>query len=148
MKPSKPGTLYSKPFYSTLFQRIGTFLGQLNIKLLKVITPAHTNIIDAELEFRERHAKNLIGRVELFFMKCEGKSIDHIDAIYKEQDREWRAYAAQINKFNKVHKLLPEAFQNIAMERWGEFIAAERNVDKVFSAPKAPLPNTLKVLKN
>ena len=125
MNPSKPDTLFSKPFLWMLYTRIKTLFGYLHIQYLKAQYPQAQNAINENIAFRERHAKVLLNRVELFYMQCGGKTIDQVDYIFSYHARDWKRYTAQINRFNKVNQLLPDAFQTMAMERFADFVESE-----------------------
>ena len=126
MNPSKPDTLFSKPFLWMLYTRIKTLFGYLHIQYLKAQYPQAQNAINENIAFRERHAKVLLNRVELFYKQIAGKTFNEIDTIYALHDRAWKRYTAQINKFNKSNQLLPDAFQTMAMDGFADFVEAER----------------------
>lgn len=64
----------------------------MHIQYLKAQYPAAQNAINENIAFRERHAKVLLDRVELFYMQCGGKTIDQVDAIFADHDRDWKRF--------------------------------------------------------
>ena len=126
MNTSKPDMLFSKTYSWKLLTRIKTFIGYIYIQYLKAQYPNAQKVIDKNISFRERHAKVLLNRVELFYKQIAGKTFNEIDTIYALHDRAWKRYTAQINKFNKSNQLLPDAFQTMAMDGFADFVEAER----------------------
>lgn len=124
MKPSKPDTLYTKPFLWMLWSRIKTLFGYINIEYIKSQYPAAQHAINENISFRERTAEVLLKRVDLFFMQIESRGHEKVIELYNENNMAWKKYAANVNRLSRTNKLLPEAFSNMVREKLPYYLKA------------------------
>ena len=105
----KKSPLSQHPFIR-LYKWIKTLLGELWVKWIQYKNPERAKKIQELYEFRDRHAKKMMGLFDNCINEINGLDDQQQLAVITEYDKEWRKHTAMVNTLNKDHQLLPEAF--------------------------------------